>query len=45
MRERDSTIYLDDIEIGKPLGSGNFGQVYQGVWNFTTDVALKVKKI
>jgi hypothetical protein len=32
---------LTDVEIGKKLGSGKFGTVFKGIWQKTTDVALK----
>lgn len=35
---------LYDIVIGKRLGSGNFGEVFQGNWNSSTPVALKSLK-
>ena len=32
------------IELGKKLGAGRFGEVWQAVWNGTTDVAVKKLK-
>uniref|UniRef100_T1E1D2 Tyrosine-protein kinase n=1 Tax=Dendrocoelum lacteum TaxID=27895 RepID=T1E1D2_9PLAT len=37
-------ITRESIELLKKLGSGNFGEVYQGKWNKTTDVAVKTLK-
>lgn len=33
--------YLTDIQISKTLAFGNFGRVYEGIWQGTTKVALK----
>jgi hypothetical protein len=38
------TQLLADIKIQRQLGGGQFGQVYKGVWQDTTDVALKKLK-
>jgi len=35
---------IDNIKILERLGGGNFGDVYRGIWNGTTDVALKQLK-
>ncbi len=32
---------IEDIQIGRVLGAGSFGQVYEGLWQGTTKVALK----
>ena len=32
---------ISDIEILKKIGTGNFGEVYKGVWQGTTPVALE----
>ncbi|XP_078485607.1 tyrosine-protein kinase SRK2 [Ciona intestinalis] len=32
------------IELGKKLGSGQFGEVHEGLWNRTTTVAVKTMK-
>lgn len=34
-------ILLQHIELGEKLGEGNFGTVYKGTWNDSTDVVLK----
>uniref|UniRef100_H2YTJ8 non-specific protein-tyrosine kinase n=1 Tax=Ciona savignyi TaxID=51511 RepID=H2YTJ8_CIOSA len=33
-----------EFKLGKKLGEGNFGQVYEGLWNGTTKVAVKTLK-
>jgi len=38
-------LYINGIVIGKKLGQGKFGDVYLGVWNETTFVALKCLKV
>ena len=38
------TIEVSDIEIKERLGGGQFGDVYRGVWQGTTAVALKKLK-
>lgn len=38
------TIYLKDITVGKSLGSGVSGNVFQGLWLETTLVAMKLFK-
>ena len=32
------------LQFQKKLGSGNFGEVWSGVWNGTTPVAIKTLK-
>jgi hypothetical protein len=39
--ELDPDVYLQDVVIKGKLGSGNFGEVYKGLWQGTTEVALK----
>ena len=39
-----SWMQIDNVKIISRLGEGNFGEVCQGVWNGTTDVALKQLK-
>jgi len=34
-------LYLRDITVGSHLGSGSFAEVFKGIWNGTTRVALK----
>eukprot|EP01119_Soliformovum_irregulare_P003382 TRINITY_DN1385_c0_g1_i1.p2 TRINITY_DN1385_c0_g1~~TRINITY_DN1385_c0_g1_i1.p2 ORF type:complete len:711 (-),score=125.71 TRINITY_DN1385_c0_g1_i1:2148-4085(-) len=34
-------LYLKDIQIKSLIGSGAFGSVYRGIWDGTTEVALK----
>ncbi|XP_032236219.2 tyrosine-protein kinase SRK2 [Nematostella vectensis] len=34
----------DSLQLQKRLGAGNFGEVWQGVWNDTTPVAVKTLK-
>eukprot|EP01117_Protostelium_nocturnum_P021044 TRINITY_DN998_c0_g1_i1.p1 TRINITY_DN998_c0_g1~~TRINITY_DN998_c0_g1_i1.p1 ORF type:complete len:565 (+),score=180.36 TRINITY_DN998_c0_g1_i1:173-1867(+) len=43
-KEKSSEIFLDNIEIREKLAEGTFGDVYRGVWNQTTEVALKSVK-
>ena len=35
---------MTDIEIQHRIGGGNFGEVYRGLWQDTTVVALKKLK-
>ncbi len=35
---------LADVEVGEQLGAGNFGTVFKGKWQKSTDVALKKLK-
>lgn len=37
----DGDIWLDDVEISREIGSGNFGSVFLGSWNRNTEVACK----
>jgi len=39
--EMDESTLLTNIIIGNEIGSGNFGSVRTGLWNGTTEVALK----
>lgn len=39
--KRSSLRRIDDIEIKYLLGEGNFGRVWKGIWQGTTEVALK----
>ena len=39
-----SSFIITDIEIQHQIGGGNFGDVYQGLWQDTTVVALKKLK-
>lgn len=34
----------DSIKLGRKLGAGQFGEVYEGLWNDTTAVAVKTLK-
>ncbi len=36
-----SPIFLNQIKVGSQLGSGNYSQVFKGVWLGSTPVALK----
>jgi len=38
---KDTSMFLHDIQIHRKLGEGHFGEVYEGVWQGTTRVALK----
>eukprot|EP00027_Filamoeba_sp_ATCC50430_P000325 CAMPEP_0168555594 /NCGR_PEP_ID=MMETSP0413-20121227/8422_1 /TAXON_ID=136452 /ORGANISM="Filamoeba nolandi, Strain NC-AS-23-1" /LENGTH=763 /DNA_ID=CAMNT_0008586463 /DNA_START=44 /DNA_END=2335 /DNA_ORIENTATION=- len=42
--QTDSSIAISNIEIKEKLGGGNFGEVFKGIWNGTTPVALKKLK-
>jgi len=42
---KKNTTKIENITIGKRLGEGNFGDVYKGIWNGTTAVALKKLKL
>ena len=35
---------LDNVNVDKFIGSGSFGEVYRGLWNNVTPVALKKLK-
>mmetsp|Transcript_13854 Transcript_13854/g.19241 ORF Transcript_13854/g.19241 Transcript_13854/m.19241 type:complete len:752 (-) Transcript_13854:300-2555(-) len=42
--QTDSAISISNIQIQEKLGGGNFGEVFKGIWNGTTPVALKKLK-
>jgi serine/threonine protein kinase len=35
---------IHDIEVGRKIGAGSFGDVYFGTWQDTTEIALKMLK-
>jgi serine/threonine protein kinase len=37
----DSKDLMSNIEIKKKIGKGAFGEVFIGLWNGTTDIAMK----
>jgi hypothetical protein len=38
------SVLLDDIEVKYKIGQGNYGEIYYGIWNGQTPVALKKLK-
>ncbi|XP_056008707.1 tyrosine-protein kinase Yes-like isoform X3 [Ostrea edulis] len=44
LNEGASEIPRESLEFGKKLGEGQFGEVWRGKWNKTTDVAIKTLK-
>jgi len=41
----DTMATVENIEIKERLGGGNFGDVWRGLWNGQTEVALKSLKV
>lgn len=41
---QSALLHLTEVEIDERLGGGNFGEVYRGTWQGSTDVALKKLK-
>jgi len=44
LRANTPSVYLQNIRIERKLGAGRFAEVFLGVWNGTTPVALKMLK-
>ena len=42
--QKQITGNLENVQIEKFIGSGSFGEVYRGLWNSVTPVALKKLK-
>jgi serine/threonine protein kinase len=42
LKAKDQGInHIDNVQVLDRIGHGSFGEVYQGIWNETTRVALK----